>query len=129
MSKVLYNYALKDLSRKLRNNATKAERLLWKEIKGRKLKGYQFSRQKPISNYIADFYSFKLKLVIELDGASHIGREEYDKKRQNDIELIGFTVLRFDNSEIENNIEAVINTINKYIDNFEITNRQPPYPL
>lgn len=74
--KVQYKNYLKNYSRTLRNNPTQSEKILWQHIKGRQLKGFQFSRQKPMGNFIADFYCYKLKLVIELDGASHYGSEK-----------------------------------------------------
>lgn len=74
--KVQYKNYLKNYSRTLRNNPTQSEKILWQHIKGRQLKGFQFSRQKPMGNFIADFYCYKLKLVIELDGASHYGNEK-----------------------------------------------------
>jgi very-short-patch-repair endonuclease len=63
-----YNKTLKEFSRNLRHNMTDAERLLWSKIRGKQLKGYQFYRQKPIGNYIVDFYCPKANIVIELDG-------------------------------------------------------------
>ncbi len=81
--KIYYNPKLIPLARKLRNNSTLAEILLWEEIKNRKMLGYRFLRQKPIGNYIVDFFCNKLKLAIEIDGDTH--REENfenDMKRQ-----------------------------------------------
>jgi very-short-patch-repair endonuclease len=69
--KIYYNPKLKAKSRELRNNSTLAEVPLWNQLKGRKMRGYQFMRQKPIGNYIVDFFCSKLKLVIEIDGESH----------------------------------------------------------
>ncbi|WKZ20402.1 MAG: DUF559 domain-containing protein [Candidatus Jettenia sp. CY-1] len=69
--RIYYNPKLKALSRELRKNSTLSEILLWNKLKARKMRGYQFMRQKPIDNYIADFYCSKLRLVIEIDGNSH----------------------------------------------------------
>ena len=66
--KIYYNPKLKTLSGELRNNSTLSEVLLWNMLKSKKMKGYQFMRQKPTDNYIVDFYCSKLKLVIEIDG-------------------------------------------------------------
>ena len=71
MIKITYNPKLKALSRELRKQGVLSEVLLWAHLNGRKMKGYQFTRQKPIGNYIVDFYCSKLKLVIEIDGESH----------------------------------------------------------
>lgn len=69
--KIYYNPKLKKLARELRNNSTLSEVLLWNQLKTRKMGGYQFMRQKPISEYIVDFFCNRLKLVIEIDGESH----------------------------------------------------------
>jgi len=69
--KIYYNPKRKTLSRELRKKSTLSEDLLWKIVKGKKIKGYQFMRQKPIGDYIVDFFCSKLKLVIEIDGISH----------------------------------------------------------
>jgi very-short-patch-repair endonuclease len=69
--KIQYNPKLKILARSLRNRSTLAEVLLWNQLKARKVRGYQFMRQKPIDNYIVDFYCSKLQLIIEIDGSSH----------------------------------------------------------
>ena len=63
--------------------------------------GYQFMRQKPIEKYIVDFFSSKLKLIIEVDGGSHYGKDKKDKKRQEELEQLGLSVLRFDDLDIK----------------------------
>ena len=123
--KIYYNQYLKNKSRELRNNSTLAEILLWNELKGRKMLGYQFMRQKPIQKYIVDFYSSKLKLVIEIDGSSHYNKEEKDKKRQEEIEESGLSFLRFDDLAIKFKMEEVISEIKKWIEEHQ----QPPRPL
>jgi len=119
--KIYYDPWLKELARELRNNSTVAEIMLWNEIKGRRLRGYQFMRQKPIGKYIVDFFCSKLKLVIEIDGESHIGKEEYDRERQDDLESIGLPFLRFDDLEVRYNLDNVIKTLENWIDQFEST--------
>ena len=76
-----YNKSLKQISRNLRRNMTDAERLLWSNLMGKQLKGFQFYRQKIIDNYIVDFYCPKLKLVIEVDGGQHYSAEGRQKER------------------------------------------------
>lgn len=66
-----YNPNLKELARKLRNNSTQSEIRLWQYLKGKQMMGYDFHRQKPLLNYIADFFCHELALVIELDGYTH----------------------------------------------------------
>jgi very-short-patch-repair endonuclease len=83
---VTYKPKLKSIARTLRKNMTLSEILLWQKIKGKQLLGYDFHRQKPILDYVVDFYCPKLKLVIEIDGDSHEGKENSDRIRQEKIE-------------------------------------------
>ena len=114
--KIHYNPKLKPLATKLRNNSTLSEVLLWEEIKNRKILGYKFLRQKPIGNYIVDFFCNELKLVIEIDGDSHDEENfEYDMKRQNRLESIGLTVLRFDDLEVKKEMDNVLMALEGWI--------------
>ncbi len=109
--KIYYNPKLKQLARNLRNHSTLAEVLLWVRLKGRQRMGYQFSRQKPIGNYIVDFYGSKLKLVIEIDGESHFRKEKSDAEKQTFLESIGLTVLRFDDDQVKQDMERMNNAL------------------
>lgn len=80
------------------------------------MKGYDFHRQKPIGNYIVDFYCSDLLLAIEIDGESHYGNEEKDRIRQKDIEKYGVRFLRFDESEIYYNLDNVVKVIEEWIE-------------
>jgi len=82
-----YNPALKELARELRNNSTKSEILLWKELKGKFEGKYDFHRQKPLDNYIADFFCHELMLVIEIDGETHNWEETQRKDFQKETRL------------------------------------------
>lgn len=114
--KIHYNPKLKQRARDLRNNSTLSEILLWDEIKNRKMLGYKFLRQKPIGNYIMDFFCNKLKLVIEVDGDSHTeDRFEYDMNRQKWLELKGISVLRFDDLEVKRDMDNVLMAIEGWI--------------
>lgn len=113
--KIYYNPKLKPLAQKLRNNATLSEVLLWNEIKARKMLGYSFKRQKPIGNYIVDFYCPKLKLVIEIDGESHRFKFPNDTERQQWLEELGITVLRFDDLVVKQDMENVLYSIEHWI--------------
>jgi very-short-patch-repair endonuclease len=119
--KIYYNPILKHRSQNLRNNSTLGEILLWQQLKGRKMKGYQFMRQKPINNYIVDFYCSKLHLIIEVDGETHLleGAREKDEQRQNKLESLGLQFLRFDDLEVKQNIENVLIRIEEWIIEFE----------
>ncbi|TQO35558.1 very-short-patch-repair endonuclease [Arenibacter algicola] len=74
-----YNPNLKELARQLRNNSTKAEIILWQKLKGKQMYGYDFHRQKPVDNYIIDFFCHELMLGIEVDGYSHQIIEVFNK--------------------------------------------------
>ncbi|MBR08649.1 MAG: DNA methylase [Rickettsiales bacterium] len=116
-----YNPKLKELARQLRNNSTKSEIRLWQYLKGKQMMGYDFHRQKPLLNFIADFYCYELKLVIELDGYTHQFEEVIakDEMKQDELEEIGLTVLRFDDAEVMKDINNVLRTIEIYIAEFE----------
>jgi len=120
-----YNPKLKARARELRNNMTAAEKKLWFGLRQLPINIY---RQKPIGNYIADFYIPSLKLVIEVDGESHIGNEdiEYDKLRTNELEKLGLKVVRFWNDDVLYGFDEVFEIINSYINNNQIN---PPNPL
>ena len=111
-----YNPKLKRLARKLRNNSTKSEVILWNYLKGKQVLGYDFHRQRPIQNYIVDFYCSELNLAIEIDGESHYGNEENDAIRQKNIEKYGVTFLRFDESEIYFNLDGVMKIIENWVE-------------
>jgi len=113
--RIYYNKNLKKRARYLRKNSTLAEVLLWNQLKGRKLLGYQFMRQKPILKYIVDFYCSKLKLIIEVDGESHVYKFKKDLTRQKKLEAIGLSFLRFADIEVKLNMEAVMESITNWI--------------
>ena len=116
-----YDRKLKAFARNLRNNCTKSEAILWKSLKGKQLLGYNFHRQKPIDRFIADFYCYELKLVIELDGASHHSAHarRKDRWRTRILEKLGLVVLRFEDEEIYSDIDSVIGRIVEYVRNYE----------
>ena len=122
--KIYYNPKLKELARQLRNNATKSEIKVWQQLKGKRMYGYDFHRQKPIDNYIVDFFCNKLKLAIECDGYSHQLPEVWEKdvKKEQRLNELGVTVLRFSDDMIMNDISNVIRCIENYIINFEANN-------
>jgi len=111
---ILYNPKLVPLARKLRNNSTLAEVLLWQQIKGKKL-GCDFDRQKPIGNYIVDFFCRELMLAIEIDGCSHDYKSEYDLSRQQDLEAKGVTVVRFNDLDVKQNMDTVLQDLKWHI--------------
>ncbi len=115
----LYNRTLKSKARILRSNMTKAEACLWKYVlQGRRLKGYQFRRQRPVMNYIADFMSKELMLIIEVDGITHSYEEvaSNDERRQEVLESVGFKFLRFTDEEILTGINGVRRKLEGWIE-------------
>lgn len=100
----------------LRKEATKAEQILWQALRGSKL-GIKFRRQHPFDMFIVDFYAPSIKLAIELDGSIHTiqANKEYDEMRTDYLELKYINVLRFWNSEVEKNLDVVLEKIKEKI--------------
>ena len=99
------------------------EILLWKQLRAGKMRGYTFNRQKPIGNYIVDFYCKPLNLVIEVDGGYHFEEDQnlVDKERQNILEDMELNFLRFHDEEVRKDMDVVIKTIEDYINLFQHT--------
>ena len=112
-----YKPHLKELARKLRNNSTYAEVLLWKQVSGKQMLGYDFHRQKPLLKYIVDFFCSELMLAIEIDGLTHFDEEaiKRDEKRQKALEQVGVRFLRFDDAQVRNDIVNVLREIEFWI--------------
>ncbi len=114
-----YNSNLKLLGRRLRDNLTDAEKLLWRKIRKKQIGNLQFYRQRPIGSYIADFYCDKAKLIIEIDGGQHYEKENILKDRTRDeyFRKIGLRVVRFTNLDILKNIDNVVESVYQKIKN------------
>ncbi len=112
----LYKPYLKKLSRDLRKNSTLGEVLLWNKLKGKQLFGYKFIRQIPINKYIIDFYCRELKLIIEIDGFTHNYKMESDVERQKFLEKEGYTVIRFQEQEVREDSNSVLQRIVDWIE-------------
>jgi very-short-patch-repair endonuclease len=111
---LVFNSRLQKQKRQyLRNHATEAERILWSRLKGRQLLGYKFRRQHGIGVFILDFYCPERNLAIEIDGAPHRSEaeREYDRRRQEYIELYKIHFLRFSNSDVYKNLDGVLTVI------------------
>ena len=102
-----YNPKLKAYARELRKNSTLSEILLWNQIK-RKALGVEFHRQVPMLNYIVDFYSHEIMLAIEIDGNSHDHKQQYDNKRQYELEQYGVAFLRITDKDIKQQMFSVL---------------------
>jgi very-short-patch-repair endonuclease len=110
-----YNPKLKEIARNLRNNGTLSEILLWRYLKGKQMLGYDFDRQKPIHNYIVDFFCSELMLAIEIDGISHELKSKEDEVRQKILESLGIRMLRFYDSDVKKNLDGVVISIRNWI--------------
>ena len=116
-----YNPNLKEFARQLRNNSTKAEVILWQKLKNKQMHGYDFHRQKPIDNYIIDFFCYELMLAIEVDGSSHQLEEVYDKDiiKTQKLNQLGISLLRFTDNEVLKDTFNVLLAIENFIADFE----------
>lgn len=103
--------------RQLRKNSTESEKKLWQYLRNKQFEGLKFYRQYGIGNYIVDFYSSSIKLVIELDGSQHFTDEglEYDKIREKFMKSLGIKTLRFNNNDVIKNIEGVLERIKENV--------------
>lgn len=116
-----YNPKLKELAKDFRNNSTKAEIRLWQKIKRKQYYDYDFHRQKPIDNYILDFFCNKLMPGIEIDGYSHQIVEVYKKDviKEEKIKSLGISLLRITDNQVFNDMENVLRAIESFILEFE----------
>ena len=103
---------------------TLSEIILWNELKRKQIKRCDFDRQRPIDNFIVDFYCKDLMLAIEIDGESHYGKEKYDEPRNEKLKYLGIHVLRFDDLEIRQNLDGVVKVIEMWIED----NKPTPNP-
>ena len=101
----------------MRNSLTPAEEKLWSRIRRKQVRGFRFRRQYAISRYITDFYCPEAELAIELDGDTHCapGQAEYDEARQQYLEELGISVLRFTHDQVINNTDAVVGVIRHWL--------------
>ena len=119
-----YNKSLREFSRDLRSHSTLSEILLWQKLRASQFRGYALNRQKPLGNYIVDFYCRKTNLVIEIDGGSHDYEEAVveDGKRQQILEELGVSFLRFSDWEVKNVMAFVLGEIGYFFDDFDHMN-------
>jgi 5-methyltetrahydrofolate--homocysteine methyltransferase len=99
------------LARRLRNQSTKAEQIMWRVLRNRQLDGYKFYRQVPLGDYVVDFCCKSQQLIIEIDGGIHVGREIQDQEREKSLEKLGFQVIRFTNDQVNNDLNQVVEVI------------------
>jgi very-short-patch-repair endonuclease len=122
MKFIYNNQNLKPIRRVLRKNQTDAEKVMWNQLRNRRLEGFRFVRQYSVGRYVLDFYCPKARVGIELDGSQHADEEvkEYDDQRTNELNSLGIEVLRFWNNDIYENLEKVLEKIyNKLINSIQ----------
>ena len=122
-----YNHTLKSKARTLRANMTDSERVLWSRLRGKQIMGVLFYRQKPIGNYIVDFYAPKAKVVVEVDGSQHQASNQADMDVQRDTYLMnhGLVILRFNNLQVLTELDGVMEVIYKTVEE-RLENKNPP---
>lgn len=121
---IKYNPKLKDRARELRNNTTDSEKKFWNFLRVHFLE-HHFMRQKPLDQFIVDFYCNKLRLIIEIDGEVHDYQKERDAERDNIfLQTYNIVTLRFTNKQVENNILEIKSILQEYIRSREV----PPLP-
>ena len=104
-------------AKEMRSNMTKEESTMWYHLRAKRFLGLKFKRQVPLGAYIVDFLCKEKNLVIELDGGQHNEQDsiDYDEKRSEYLKSQGYTVLRFWNNDVNNNIDAVLETIRQIV--------------
>jgi len=112
-------------ARTLRKNPTEAEKVLWSHLRFWQVDGYKFRRQQPIGNYIVDFVCLEKKLIIELDGGQHAEQNDYDARRDAWLREQGFTVLRFWNNDVLQNVSSVKDAILSELESTPFLNPSP----
>ena len=107
-----YNPNLKNFARELRTESvSKAEKFIWKAALSIKQIGFGFKRQRPIGRYTVDFFCAELGLIIEIDGNSHYAKAEKDAIRQQNLENMGYTIVRFEEGEVLNQFEHIYESL------------------
>ena len=107
------NQEIEEAARRLRQELTPAESILWQALRGRQIEGLKFRCQHPVGRFIVDFYCPSVKLVIEVDGGIHNQQQVYDQARTEKLEAFGYRVLRFTNEQVMKDLSAVLEQISK----------------
>jgi very-short-patch-repair endonuclease len=110
--------------KELRREMTGAEKTLWQRLRNNRLNGWHFRRQQIVGGFFADFYCHAAALVVETDGSIHLTQKEYDSERSRLIREYGIEVIRFTNEEIENQLEQVLEKIDRLCQE----RASPPFP-
>jgi len=100
-------------AREMRKDPAPPEEKLWRCLRDRQLNGFKFRRQHNVGSFIADFYCHETRLVVEADGDSHASRQQYDRARTVRLEQDGYHVIRFENADVLDHLDAVLEEILK----------------
>lgn len=126
-----YNKLLNPLAKLLRKRMTFSEVILWNHLKNFQMMGYDFDRQRPILNFIVDFYCKDLRLVIEVDGITHLNESAYSKDliRDDAMKEYDIAIIRLDALKVVNQTAESVKIIENWIVYFELTHpTHPTYP-
>ena len=103
-----YNPRLKDFARELRSETvSKAEKIIWKALLSKNQTGERFLRQRPIDQFIVDFFAPEIGLIIEIDGNSHMNKGDYDRYREDKLRSLGYELIRFSEGDVICNLDTV----------------------
>jgi very-short-patch-repair endonuclease len=119
-----YDTSLTRLARSLRKNSTPSEKILWGILRNRQFEGCKFIRQKPLLDYIADFYCAELLLILEIDGSSHDNKYEMDACRTRELNECGYIVIRYTNDEVLHSLPRVKSHLAKVIQRIKNTSQK-----
>ena len=129
MTQIFNKLSEKEKRRRLRKKTSSSEKIVWTYLRRKQIMGERFLRQFSVDYYVLDFYCPRLRLAIEIDGDSHFINQDaidYDKERQDYIENLDITFLRFTNAQVNQSNDDVINEITNKVK--ELQNRNPPRP-
>jgi very-short-patch-repair endonuclease len=102
---------MRTYAKELRREMTPAEGKLWEKLRAGRLNGLHFRRQQIVDHYIVDFYCHQVKLIVEVDGDVHFKQEDYDQERDSCLKAMGLCVLRFWNTDVNENMDEVLDAI------------------
>jgi very-short-patch-repair endonuclease len=124
-----YNSNLREFAHELRTETvSRAEKHLWKAALSRNRMGVKFKRQRPIYHFIVDFFSQEIGLIIEIDDNSHSNKGEYDFYRQQKIRELGYTIIRFSEGAVLQDVDAVVTQLQHIIYSMKKDATQLPPP-
>ena len=120
---------VRERAKALRQEATYAERLLWRVLRDRAVNGLKFRRQHPLDGFVIDFFCPEARLCVELDGGIHDAQQERDAARTAQLEARGLRVIRFRNDEVEHEMDSVLRRIARAAARVETPHPELPYPF